>query len=112
MGEKRRLAAEADDDPEPEPTRVDRTDIEDARADNREAVLGEEPPPAPEMAAPEMAAPEVVAAAEPLPSEAPMPEPVAAEAQPAEMAADRIEGPLEEAPPAAPTEAPQPQQPP
>jgi ribonuclease E len=97
IAEQQRLAAEADEDPEPAPTKVDRTDIEDARAENREAVQAEEPPPA----APEVAA-EPLPSEGPLPSEAPMPEPAMAEAQPAEMlsemAADKIEGPADEAP--------------
>src|SRR5712671_3111717 len=50
IAEQQRLAAEADDDPEPSPTKVDRTDIEDVRAENREAVLAQEQPLAPEMA--------------------------------------------------------------
>jgi ribonuclease E len=56
IAEQQRLAAEADDEPEPSPTKVDRTDIEEVRAENREAVLAEqgvtEPPP-PEQMAPE-----------------------------------------------------------
>src|SRR5712671_7964269 len=50
IAEQQRLAAEADDDPEPSPNKVDRTDIEDVRAENREAVLAQEQPLAPEMA--------------------------------------------------------------
>src|SRR5437868_3632017 len=51
IAEQQRLAAEADDDPEPPPNRVDRTDIEDVRAENREAVQAAEPAPEPEIAA-------------------------------------------------------------
>jgi ribonuclease E len=113
IAEQQRQAAEADEEPASEPTRVDRTDIEDARADNREAAALPEEAPAPEAVAPEPVVTEIVAsdaaAAEPLPSEAPMPEPSVAEARPAEMPAempvDRIEGATEETPPAAPAEA-------
>jgi ribonuclease E len=113
IAEQQRQAAEADDEPASEPTRVDRTDIEDARAENREATALPEEAPASEAAAPEPVATEIVAsdaaAAEPLPSEAPLPEPSVAEARPAEMAAempiDRIEGATEETPPPAPAEA-------
>jgi ribonuclease E len=116
IAEQQRLAAEADEEPEPQPTKVDRTEIEQVREENREELLAEVAPlpaePAPAEAAPETAE---AAAAEPLPSEAPLPEPVAeaaaaepaAEAQPAEIAADKIEGPAE-----AEEAAPQPEAPP
>src|SRR5690348_9209779 len=89
IAEQQRLAAEAEDEPEPAPTKVDRTDIEEVREENREAAQPEEPAP-----------PAEVAASEPLPSEAPLPEPLpepvaepVIEAQPAEIVADKIEGP-------------------
>src|SRR5262245_184976 len=44
IAEQQRLAAEADDEPEPQPTKVDRTDIEEVREENREAVLAEQAP--------------------------------------------------------------------
>jgi len=47
IAEQQRLAAEADDDPEPSPNKVDRTDIEDVRAENREAAARPEEAPAP-----------------------------------------------------------------
>src|SRR5437879_12169352 len=55
IAEQQRLAAEADEEPEAQPTRVDRTDIEDVREEKREELLAEErlaeaasTPPAPE----------------------------------------------------------------
>src|SRR5689334_15385701 len=119
IAEQQRLAAEADDEPEPQPTKVDRTDIEEVREENREELLAEVAPAAPseEPAAPEPppAVEAAVTEAEPLPSEAPLPEPVAAAAQPAEIAPDKIDGPVDEtsptaeaAPAADPAEAPQP----
>src|ERR1700716_12808 len=44
IAEQQRLAAEAAGEPEPAPTRVDRTDIEEVREENREAVLAEASP--------------------------------------------------------------------
>jgi len=121
IAEQQRLAAEADDEPEPQPTKVDRTDIEEVREENREAVLAEVTP-APAPSEEEPATPAEASAAEPLPSEAPLPEPLlepaaepVAEAQPAEIVADKIEGPAEEAAAPAsadPAEAPQPEAPP
>jgi ribonuclease E len=118
IAEQQRLAAEADDEPEAAPTKVDRTDIEEVREENREAVLAEVTP-APAAPEEEPATPAEAVAAEPLPSEAPLPEPVAeaassetvAEAQAAEVATDKIDGPAEETPAAAadPAEAPQPE---
>src|SRR5438067_10503822 len=70
IAEQQRLAAEADDEPDPTPNRVDRTDIEDVREENREAAQPEEPP-VPEVAA------EPSPSEGPLPSQAPRPEPVA-----------------------------------
>src|SRR5437660_4597138 len=71
IAEQQRLAAEADDEPETQPTRIDRTDIEEVREENREAVAEAapvaEPPPEPE--------PEPASVAEPV-----------IEAQPAEVA--------------------------
>src|SRR5438093_5987077 len=49
IAEQQRLAAEADDEPEPQPTKVDRTDIEEVREENREELLAEvTPAPPPE----------------------------------------------------------------
>ncbi|MGZ5133248.1 MAG: Rne/Rng family ribonuclease, partial [Caldimonas sp.] len=127
IAEQQRLAAEADEDHEPRRRgRVDRTDIEDARAENRvepqvEAAVDEtmvpETPPA-EMAGEASNDPPVeplVAEAVPVETfgaatpaeaapaaEAPAavePEPVP-QAQPAEFASERIEGPAVEAEPA------------
>src|SRR5438477_2011617 len=107
IAEQQRLAAEADDEPDPTPNRVDRTDIEDVREENREAAQPEEPP-VPEVAA------EPSPSEGPLPSEAPLPEPVAepaatepvAEAQATEIRADKIEGPSEETQPSSAEHAP------
>ena len=63
IAEQQRLAAEADDELEPQPTKVDRTDIEEVREENREELLAEvtpAPPPPEGEPAPE------VQAAEPL----------------------------------------------
>ncbi|MEA2800756.1 MAG: ribonuclease, partial [Rhodospirillaceae bacterium] len=117
IAEQQRLAAEADEDHEPRRRgRVDRTDIEDARAQNRaespaEPVVEEAAAPeaAPETPAAEAAPVETFGAAEPveaapaadLPPAAP-PEPTPApwlepQAQAAEIASERIEGPAVEA---------------
>ena len=121
IAEQHRLAAEADEDHEPRRRgRVDRTDIEDARAENRVEAQVEpvvEEPPASEMAsdAPAADTPVEPLVAEAVPvetfgaatpaeaapaAEAPPvvePEPVP-QAQPAEIASERIEGPAIEAP--------------
>jgi ribonuclease E len=113
IAEQQRLAAEADEDHEPRRRgRVDRTDIEDARAQNRaenpaEPVVEEAAAPeaAPKTPAAEAAPVETFGAAEPVeaapaadlpppvepePTPAPWPEP---QAQAAEIASERIEGP-------------------
>ena len=117
IAEQQRLAAEADEDHEPRRRgRVDRTDIEDARAQNRaekveEAAVPEvaaeaAPEAANDTAVPEAAPVETFGAAEPveaapaadLPPAAP-PEPARwsePQAQPAEIASERIEGPAVE----------------
>ena len=126
IAEQQRLHAEADDDHEPRRrrTRVDRTDIEDARADLRaESVQepatenggeetaapaenghiaetssveapGAEAPVAEALAA--EAAPAIEAPSEPAPAEAPAPELQATEpqAQPASIASERLDGPV------------------
>ncbi|HTR88454.1 MAG TPA: Rne/Rng family ribonuclease, partial [Reyranella sp.] len=125
IAEQQRLAAEAEDEPEPPPHKVDRTDIEEVREENREAIL--EGVASGEIAEAPASEPPI-AAAEPLPSEAPMPEPESApepvaEAQPAAIPVDSIAAtsepeaaPAEEPPaeasagePVDPTEAPQPE---
>src|SRR5712671_4412873 len=68
IAEQQRLAAEADEEPDALPTRIDRTDIEDVREENREAAQPEAPPHAAE-ASPAEASPAEVTVAEPLPSE-------------------------------------------
>jgi ribonuclease E len=80
IAEQQRLQAEAEDEPEPSHTKVDRTDIEEVRAENREAILAQEIPPA--------EAPTV----EPVPAEAPVE--AALQAQPAAIPAEHIEGPV------------------
>src|SRR6266404_273722 len=114
IAEQQRLQAEADDDHEPRRRdRVDRTDIEDARAQNRAEALGEPPPveePAPHEASSEAPvaeseAPREEASAETAPAEAPAieaapTEPTAAaepepQAQPAEISSERVEGPVD-----------------
>src|SRR5580693_5215822 len=125
IAEQQRLAAEADEDHEPRRRgRVDRTDIEDARAENRAEPVVEETPAsaetAPEIAAADAAvepsgetqvaeaAPvETFGAAEPAeaapaaeappvaePESHPQPEP---QAQAAEITSERLEGPAVEA---------------
>src|SRR5215469_16617261 len=42
LAEQQRLAAEAEEEPESQPTKVDRTDIEEVRQENREAAQPEE----------------------------------------------------------------------
>src|SRR5471032_457536 len=87
IAEQQRMHAEADDEPELRSTKVDRTDIEEARAERveeSEAVVSAEGDAFPDATP----APEIEAApAEPM-----------AAAQPAEMPVDRIDGPVEEAP--------------
>ncbi len=113
IAEQQRLHAEADDDHEPRRRRrVDRSDIEDARASRREepaAENGAEESAAPEenghiaeqpdtapiadavaTDAPAAEATQVEISAEPAPMEPPAPEP---QAQPAAIAVDRIDGP-------------------
>ena len=120
IAEQQRLQAEADEDHEPRRRdRVDRTDIEDARAQNRAEALGE-PPPAEEPASQEATSEAPVAeseapaaeqaSAEAAPAEAPTLEAAPAEstpvepapvaepeppAQPAEIASERVEGPVD-----------------
>ena len=118
IAEQQRLAAEADEDHEPRRRgRVDRTDIEDARAQNRaekveetavpEVAAEAAPEAANDTAVPEAAPVETFGAAEPveaapaadLPPAAP-PEPARwsePQAQPAEIASERIAGPAVEA---------------
>src|ERR1700688_450508 len=50
IAEQHRLHAEDDDEPEPRHTRVDRTDIEDARAARQEAASAVDEPPVEELA--------------------------------------------------------------
>jgi ribonuclease E len=121
IAEQQRLQAEADDDHEPRRRdRVDRTDIEDARAQNRAEALGEPPPveePAPQEASSEASvaeseapvaeseAPGEEASAETAPAEAPaieaaLTEPTPAaepepQARPAEISTERVEGPVD-----------------
>src|SRR5262249_12749994 len=84
IAEQPRLAAEAADEPEAAPPRVDRTDSEEVREETRGAVAEAIAAEVPAEPVAEPATPAEAAAAEPLPSEAPLPEPVA-EAQPAEI---------------------------
>src|SRR5262245_59047809 len=87
IAEQQRLAAEAEEEPEQQPTKVDRTDIEEVREENREATQPEElvrrveesaqPEDAPPTEAAAAEQPEVPSPEGPLPSEAPLPEPVA-----------------------------------
>jgi ribonuclease E len=99
IAEQQRLAAEADEDPEPRRTRVDRTDIEDARAERRdEQAAADRPAPDASVAEATSAEPAVEAApSEPVPAELPPDEPSAVEpivqAQPAAIAEDRLDGP-------------------
>ncbi len=108
IAEQQRLHAEADEDHEPRRRdKVDRTDIEDAKAENLAELLGEPPTeaPAPVEAAGDAAAAEApsseepreeaasVAEAEPAPP-ASEPEPEA-QAQPAAIAGDRLDGPVD-----------------
>jgi ribonuclease E len=124
IAEQQRLQAEADDDSEPQRLRrVDRTDIEEARADNRadnraESALepvgeepeGEEPNGSPALeTASEVPVEQAVAveeppAEEPPPFEATQPEPVSEiepiaepepRAQAAEIVVDKIDGPID-----------------
>jgi ribonuclease E len=116
IAEQQRLQAEADEDHEPRRRdKVDRTDIEDARAQNRAEALGEPPPaeePTPQEATREAPVAESEASAseeasrEAAPAEAPAieaapaePTPVEPEpepqAQPAEIASERVEGPVD-----------------
>ena len=113
IAEQQRLAAEADEDHEPRRRgRVDRTDIEDARAQNRaenpaEPVVEETAAPevareaAADTAAAEAAPVETFGAAEPVEAAPAADLPPAVEpepqAQPAEIASERIEGPAVEA---------------
>jgi len=111
IAEQQRLAAEADDEPEPESHRIDRTDIDEAREENREVTLqevesGDIPVALPEVE-PIVAVAETPAVdVEPLPSEAPMPAPEteaapepapveATQAQPATIPVDSIAAPVE-----------------
>ena len=93
IAEQHRLQAEADDEPEPEITKIDRTDIEDAREDIREATQ-----------------PMIEAAEAPVELEEPSapheePPPAPAEALPAEIVAERLDGPREPEPAAAHSDA-------
>jgi ribonuclease E len=120
IAEQQRLQAEADEEPEPQQTRVDRTDIEEVKAENLAAVapLGEEAAPrepeepsAAEPAPPHAAAESPEAMNDEAPVALPAPEIQAAPvqshamtpaesvsqpmAQPIEIAHDRLDGPVE-----------------
>src|SRR6516225_9099337 len=79
IAEQQRLQAEADEEPEPHQTRVDRSDIEEVKAENLAAVAplaqGAAPPEPEERSAAESAAPQsLVAVKDETPSEPPEPE--------------------------------------
>ena len=112
IAEQQRMHAEADEDPEPRRrSRVDRSDIDDARAARHEEPVAENggDETAPEEAAADAAIADA-APAEPAPVETPVVEPIVepvVEAQPAEIASERIEGPaVEQAEVPAPTDVP------
>ena len=113
IAEQQRMHAEADDEPDDEqPTKVDRTDIEDARAERADEQSAAEPPDeAPHDGEHHDEAPGEVHAEAPseAPVEAPEPAPVAEiqaeapgepvpEAQPAAMPVDRLDGPADDVP--------------
>ncbi len=98
IAEQQRLHAEADEDPEPRRrNRVDRTDIEDVRAERQVEQAGEQPiegEAAVAEAAPAETPVEPVAVEAPAESVVePVAEPVV-EAQPAEIAVERVDGPI------------------
>jgi ribonuclease E len=103
IAEQQRLQAEADDEPEQRPNRVDRTDIEEVREENREAIEAAAPSEEPPPMAPPSEAPLPEPAPEPQAQPEPAPEPVA---QAADMPVDKIQDfATEETPPPPPAES-------
>ena len=110
IAEQQRMHAEADDEPDDEqPTRVDRTDIEDARAERAGGEASVEPQD--EEHNDETSAEVHAEVPSEAPGDAPAPEPAPVveihaeapgepvpEAQPAAMPVDRLDGPTDEAP--------------